>query len=73
MLTCARTQVDLFFSYYPRRLGQVLVVDAPWVFRPAWAGVRPMLRKYAELVRFVSRVQLRQEFFSKSSLPPCMR
>ena len=67
------TQVDLFFDYYPRRLSQVLVVDAPWVFRPAWTVVRPMLRKYALLVRFVSRQELRAEFFDETTLPDCLR
>jgi hypothetical protein len=26
--------VDIFFTYYPKRLGQVLFVDAPWIFKP---------------------------------------
>ena len=66
-------QVDLFFNYYPRRLSQVLAVDAPWVFRPAWTIVRPMLRKYAQLVRFVSREELQREFFDERSLPDGLR
>ena len=63
----------MFFSYYPRRLGQVLVVDAPWVFKPAWAAVRPSLRKYAQLVKFVSRKQVQQGFFTPSTLPEWLR
>jgi hypothetical protein len=34
-----------------RRVGQVLMVDAPWVFGPAWEVIRPAMRKYAALVR----------------------
>ena len=66
-------QIDMFFSYYPRRLSQVLVVDAPWVFKPAWAAVRPTLRKYAQLVKFVSRQQLQQDFFTPATLPERLR
>ena len=29
-----RFMVDIFFTYYPKRLGQVLFVDAPWIFKP---------------------------------------
>lgn len=35
-LLLARFLVDLFFEYYPRRLGHVAVVEAPWVFQPVW-------------------------------------
>lgn len=42
--------VEAFFEYYPRRVGQVLFVDAPWVFQPAWAAIQPLMRKYAALV-----------------------
>lgn len=45
-------QVEAFFEYYPRRVGQVLFVDAPWVFQPAWAVIKPLMRKYAALVSF---------------------
>jgi hypothetical protein len=38
----AALQVDVFFVYYPKRLSQVLLVDAPWVFRPGWEMVRPV-------------------------------
>ena len=29
-----RLQVDIFFTYYPKRLGQVVMVDAPFMFKP---------------------------------------
>lgn len=43
-------QVEAFFEYYPRRVAQVLFVDAPWVFYPAWEVIKPAMRKYAALV-----------------------
>lgn len=46
----AKFMVEAFFEYYPRRVGQVLFVDAPWVFQPAWAVIKPLMRKYAALV-----------------------
>lgn len=64
-----RVQVDAFFLYYPKRLGQVLFVDAPWGFKPGWEMVKPWLQKYAALVRFVSREELRQEFFTPETCP----
>ncbi|GAB4815000.1 hypothetical protein N2152v2_002046 [Parachlorella kessleri] len=53
-LAFVRFMVDCFFIYYPKRLSQVLLVDAPWVFRPGWEVVRPWLGKYSALVRFVT-------------------
>lgn len=64
-----RAQVDIFFLYYPKRLGQVLFVDAPWGFSPGWELVKPWLKKYAALVRFVSVKELRAEFFTPTTLP----
>lgn len=42
--------MEAFFEYYPRRVSQVLFVDAPWVFFPAWEVIKPLMRKYAALV-----------------------
>lgn len=66
-------QVDIFFTYYPKRLGQVVMVDAPFIFKPGWAIVKPWLRKYADLVCFVSRKQLAEDFFTPDTLPPDFR
>ncbi|GBF87868.1 motile sperm domain-containing protein [Raphidocelis subcapitata] len=60
--------VEAFFEYYPRRMGQVLMVDSPWIFRPTWELIKPLLRKYAALVRFVDRSEL-SEFFEPGALP----
>ncbi|KAL9326530.1 hypothetical protein ACSQ67_007175 [Phaseolus vulgaris] len=42
---------DVFYCYYPKRLGQVLFVDAPFVFKPIWQLVKPLLKSYTSLVR----------------------
>lgn len=65
----ARFLVDAFFTYYPKRVSQVLFVEAPWIFQPAWEVVKPWLRKYAALVRFVSVDELRREYFTVETLP----
>lgn len=65
----ARFMVEAFFEYYPRRVGQVLFVEAPWVFYPAWEVIKPLMRKYAALVRFVDLNDLSKEFFSPETLP----
>jgi hypothetical protein len=64
-----RFMVDIFFTYYPKRLSQVLFVDAPWVFKPGWEMVKPWLRKYAALVRFVSAEEARREYFTPGTVP----
>lgn len=60
----------MFFTYYPKRLGQVLMVDAPWVFQPPWQLIKPLLRKYSGLVRFVSAESLRNDYFTPETVPP---
>ena len=66
-------QVDAFFSYYPKRLGQVLFVDAPWGFNAGWSVVKPWLKKYAALVSFVSREELRRQYFTPQTVPDDFR
>lgn len=41
---------DVLYYYYPRRLGQVLFVDAPFVFQPIWQLAKPLVKHYASLV-----------------------
>lgn len=64
-----RFLVDIFFTYYPKRLGQVLFVDAPWIFQPGWSIVKPWLGKYAGLVAFVKRKELQQQYFTPETVP----
>ncbi|KAK8965088.1 hypothetical protein KSP40_PGU010148 [Platanthera guangdongensis] len=61
--------IDAFYFYYPKRLGQVLLVDAPFVFQPIWQLLKPLLKSYAPLVRFVDAETLRSEFFYEDTLP----
>jgi len=68
-LQFVKYMVDLFFVYHPKRLGQSLLVDAPWIFKPVWQFVKPLLRKYAALVRFVNVSQVGQEYFTDQTVP----
>uniref|UniRef100_A0A7S3ECH6 CRAL-TRIO domain-containing protein n=2 Tax=Rhodosorus marinus TaxID=101924 RepID=A0A7S3ECH6_9RHOD len=63
----AQLLVDVFFTYYPRRLSELLVVDAPLVFQPMWQVIKPLLKKYSALVRFVRKDQLTEHFDGASA------
>lgn len=64
-----RFMVDIFFTYYPKRLSQVLFVDAPWVFKPGWEVMKPWLKKYTALVKFVTADEVRKEYFTPQTVP----
>lgn len=64
---------DVFYYYYPKRLGQVLFVEAPFVFKPIWQLVKPMLKSYASLVRFCSVEEVRKEYFTEATIPASFR
>ncbi|XLR51049.1 hypothetical protein S83_001721, partial [Arachis hypogaea] len=64
---------DVFYYYYPKRLGEVLFVDAPFVFKPIWQIAKPLLKSYASLVRFCSAEEVRKEYFTDKNLPPNFR
>ena len=64
-----RFLIQAFFFYYPKRAGEVLMVDAPWAFMPPFELMRPMLGKYAQLIRFVSRAEARR-YFRAGEAPP---
>eukprot|EP00877_Chromochloris_zofingiensis_P000680 jgi/Chrzof1/10612/Cz05g05060.t1_CPSFL1 len=68
-LAFAAFMIEAFFDYYPRRVGQVLLVDAPWVFRPPWEAIKPLMRKYAALVSFVSAEQVHRDYFTPDTVP----
>ncbi|KAL6635023.1 hypothetical protein ACP70R_027694 [Stipagrostis hirtigluma subsp. patula] len=65
--------IDVFYYYYPKRLGQVLFVDAPFVFQPLWQIVKPLLKSYASLVRFCDVETVRKEYFTEETVPPDFR
>jgi len=68
-LTFAKYLVDVFFVYYPRRLSELLLVDAPPLFRPTWLVIKPLLGKYAKLVRFSSSTEVPEYFDPVSDTP----
>ncbi|KAM3213965.1 hypothetical protein ACQJBY_066407 [Aegilops geniculata] len=65
--------IDVFYYYYPKRLGEVLFVDAPFVFQPLWQLVKPLLKQYASLVRFCDAETVRKEYFTEETVPPDFR
>jgi len=44
-------------------------MDAPWIFQPSWKLFKPLLGKYAGLVAFVSREELRDNYFTPDTIP----
>ncbi|CAI0547417.1 unnamed protein product [Linum tenue] len=60
---------DVFYYYYPRRLGEVLFVEAPFVFKPFWQLAKPLLKSYASLARFCSVETVRKEYFTEETVP----
>ncbi|CAL1405264.1 unnamed protein product [Linum trigynum] len=60
---------DVFYYYYPRRLGEVLFVEAPFVFKPFWQLAKPLLKSYASLARFCPVETVRKEYFTEETVP----
>ena len=60
--------IQAFFFYYPKRAGEVLMVEAPWMFLPPYELMKPLLGKYSQLIRFVSVTEVR-EYFQPGTLP----
>ena len=64
-----RFLIQCFFFYYPKRAGEVLMVDAPWAFMPPFQMMKPLLGKYGDLIHFVSRSQA-ASYFRPGEAPP---
>ncbi|KAB2013896.1 hypothetical protein ES319_D09G187800v1 [Gossypium barbadense] len=64
---------DVFYYYYPKRLGDVLFVEAPFVFQPIWQLTKPLLKSYASMVKFCSTETVRKEYFTEETLPISFR
>mmetsp|Transcript_5668 Transcript_5668/g.9976 ORF Transcript_5668/g.9976 Transcript_5668/m.9976 type:complete len:313 (-) Transcript_5668:793-1731(-) len=60
--------MDCFFKFYPKRMNELLLVDAPFLFRPTWAFVKPLLGKYSKMVKFVKASEVK-EYFEKDQIP----
>jgi CRAL/TRIO domain len=61
--------IQCFFFYYPKRAGEVLMVDVPWAFMPPYNMMKPLLGKYAQLIKFVSQGEA-VEYFRPGEAPP---
>eukprot|EP01018_Ginkgo_biloba_P019263 Gb_36493 [translate_table: standard] len=72
-LTFIKFLIDVFYDYYPKRIGQVLFVDAPFIFQPGWNLVKPWLKSYANLVRFCSASVVQEEYFMPETVPSDFR
>lgn len=64
---------DVFYYYYPKRLSEVLFVEAPFVFKPIWQLAKPLLKSYASLVKFCSVETVRNEYFTEANIPDSFR
>ena len=64
--------VDLYREYYPKRLGHVAIVDAPFIFRPVWAIISPLIGKYKNIVKFMPAKDV-VEYFNPGEAPECFK
>ncbi|XP_071722795.1 uncharacterized protein [Rutidosis leptorrhynchoides] len=65
--------VDVFYYYYPDRLGLILFVEAPFIFQPFWQLAQPLFKPLISLVRFCDVETLRKEYFTEATLPDIFR
>ncbi|KAJ6799406.1 CRAL-TRIO domain-containing protein C3H8.02 isoform X1 [Iris pallida] len=64
---------DLVCHYYPKRLGELLFMEAPFVFQPVWQLVKPLTSSYSTLARFCDAETVRKEYFTKETLPAAFK
>ena len=57
--------ISCIFDYYPKRISQVLLVEAPFVFKPVWGIIKPLMGKYSSLVKFVKAKEANEFFESE--------
>uniref|UniRef100_A0A7S3ZKL2 CRAL-TRIO domain-containing protein n=1 Tax=Pelagomonas calceolata TaxID=35677 RepID=A0A7S3ZKL2_9STRA len=61
-------------SYFPKRLGQVALVDPPPVlFEAAWNLIKGAVGRHADMVRLVSSADVRNAYFAGKRVPPDLR
>lgn len=60
--------IKCIFDYFPKRISQVLLIEPPWVFTPVWQIVKPLMGKYASLVRQVKASDAAAYFKEDSTL-----
>eukprot|EP00929_Paragymnodinium_shiwhaense_P007629 TRINITY_DN111538_c0_g1_i1.p1 TRINITY_DN111538_c0_g1~~TRINITY_DN111538_c0_g1_i1.p1 ORF type:complete len:721 (-),score=86.84 TRINITY_DN111538_c0_g1_i1:262-2376(-) len=61
--------IEALYKYYPGRVGRVLLVGAPDVFKSFWESVRPLLGRYASLADFVTVQEVREKYFKPGEAP----
>lgn len=61
--------INMLHSYYPGRTGRVLFVGAPKVFKDFWAGLQPVLGRYAALADFVTVEEVQRRYFAEGMAP----
>ncbi|EPS59177.1 sec14p-like phosphatidylinositol transfer family protein, partial [Genlisea aurea] len=64
---------EAFYCYYPRRLGEVLFVDAPFIFKPFWSLIKPLTGSYASLAKFCSSKEMAENYFTTETVPQSFR
>ena len=60
--------IKCIFDYFPKRISQVLLIEPPWVFTPVWQIIKPLMGKYASLVRQVKASDAAAYFKEDSTL-----
>ena len=61
-------------SYFPKRLGQVALVDPPPVlFEAAWNLIKGAVGRHADMVRLVSSSDVKNAYFAGKRVPPDLR
>lgn len=60
--------IKCIFDYFPKRISQVLLIEPPWVFTPVWQIIKPLMGKYAALVKQVKAKEAKEFFADESTL-----
>ena len=60
--------IKCIFDYFHKRISQVLLIEPPWVFTPVWQIVKPLMGKYAALVKQVKAKDAKAYFDPESTL-----
>jgi hypothetical protein len=60
--------IKCIFDYFPKRISQVLLIEPPWVFTPVWQIIKPLMGKYASLVKQTKAKEAKEYFADESTL-----
>lgn len=68
-LSLVKFIISCFEAYYPETLGNLILLDAPWIFKGFWKIISPLLDPVtAAKVAFVNRKSI-QEYIDSDMLP----